>query len=222
MLPVSPNSKLRAEAFLDLIKATKCIPPWMTGLFSRDGQNLKVAEKFIFPKDSRPPGWFGTWHSAALAVCQTNEWELTTGSLELMPKDISKMVADGISIGKPDPTGHWTDFPQFMGKDQGEGGITVPTQKIKDDLNAAKDAQQHYSGVIVKTGSARGAIVVVNRFKTDQGDLPMNANEITGILFHEMLHAGQISQGLPNSHKDPRFEKVIKAIDDQFKGCPTP
>jgi hypothetical protein len=222
MLPVSPKSQLRAKQFLDLINTTKCIAPWVRALFSIDGENLKIGTKYTYPNTSKPPGWFGTWHNAALAVVQSNDWELTTGSLEVLPKDLSRLVADGVSIGKPDPSGQWTNFPLIVGHGRGDEGITVPTQAIKDDLNAQKDAEQHYGSVIVPPGSARGAIVVANRFKTDKGDLPMNADDIVGTLFHEMYHAGQISQDLPNADADPRFNKITKAIETQFNSCLAP
>jgi len=222
MLPVNPKSKLSAAQFLDLIKGTNCLPNWMRALFSVGAQNLKIAAKFTYPNTSKPPAWFGTWYTAALTVTQGNDWELTTGSLEILPKGLSKMIADGVSIGKPDPSGQWTNFPQIMGHDAGEGGITVPTQAIKDDLNAQKDAKLHYSSVIVPPGSARGTIVVVNRFKTDKGELPLNADEIVGTLFHEIYHAGQISQDKPSADADPRFNKITSAIGAQFKGCVAP
>jgi hypothetical protein len=37
-----------------------------------------------------------------------------------------------------------------------------------------------------------------------------------------LFHAGQISAGLPNSHKDKRFETVIQVIAAQFDGCTAP
>jgi hypothetical protein len=47
----------------------------------------------------------------------------------------------------------------------------------------------------------------------------MNETDIAGTFFHEMFHAGQISQGLPNSHKDDRFQKIIEVIGAQFEHC---
>lgn len=219
MLPVNPKSKLSAAQFVDLIKGTHCLPDWMRRLFSVKAHHLQIADKYTYPKTSPPPGWFGTWYTAALTVTQGNDWELTTGLVESLPQDLSRMTADGVSIGKPDPNGQWTDFPQIMNHDNWEGGITVPTQALKNELNAQKDAKLHYSSVIVPQGSARGAIVVVNRIKDKKGEAPLNSDDIVGTLFHEIYHAGQASQDKPSADADDRFNAITKAINVQFTGC---
>jgi hypothetical protein len=225
MLPVNAKSKLTATNFVDHITNSSCITDWMKAIFSTKGNDLKIADKYSW-KGSKPPGWFDAWFKAASAVWQADEWELTTGVIKLMGKGVSIMEPDGLSIGKPDPTGGWVTFMQIQADDSNAGGLTVPTQSMKADLNADKDKDMHYAGVIVKpssTGKTRGGIIVVDRFKTEKGDvLPRNSNEITSTLFHELFHAGQISQGQPNAHKDKRFEKVSSVVDAHFAQCAHP
>ncbi|MBC8165907.1 MAG: hypothetical protein H7Y20_08550, partial [Bryobacteraceae bacterium] len=109
--------------------------------------------------------------------------------------------------------------------DTGAAGLTVPTQSMKNDLDADKDKELHYNGSVVsggKSGKERGAIIIVDRFEDGKGNfLPRNADEIAGTLFHELFHAGQISQGQPYSHSDKRFEQTIKIVEEEFKHCAT-
>jgi hypothetical protein len=222
MLPVNAQSKLNASNFVNNVNNSSCITDWMKGIFSTKGNDVKIADRYSW-KGSKPPAWFDSWFKAASAVWQADEWELTTGAIKLLGKGVSIMEPDGLSIGKTGPDGTWVNFPQVEGNDSNAGGMTVPTGAMKADLNAYKDKDLHYAGVVVrpsKTGKTRGAIIVVDRFKTEKGDvLPRNANEITATLFHELFHAGQISQGQPNAHKDKRFEKVSNVIDAHFTKC---
>ena len=56
--------------------------------------------------------------------------------------------------------------------------------------------------------------------KDEKGQfLPMNADEIAGTLFHELFHAGRISRGEPNAHKDKRFQGAIVPVDQAFQQC---
>jgi hypothetical protein len=133
------------------------------------------------------------------------------------------MDADGIEFGRFGPDGGWVKFYTFDANDTGAAGLTVPTKSMKDGLNASKDKETHYDGSFMKpvaTGNGRGAIVVVDRMTTDKGQfVPMTADDISGTLFHELFHAGRISRGEPNSHKDKRFQSVITLVDDAFKHC---
>ena len=133
------------------------------------------------------------------------------------------MEADGIEIGKFGPDGEWVKFYTFDANDTGTAGLTVPTRSQKADLNASNDKDTHYDGATVKPadkGNGRGAIVVVDRMKTEKGQfVPMNTDDISGTLFHELFHAGRISRGEPNSHKDKRFQSVVTLVDDAFKHC---
>ncbi|MEO6801708.1 MAG: hypothetical protein ABI197_00535 [Granulicella sp.] len=223
MIPVNPKSKLTAKAWVDTVNAATCAPSWMKKIFTFRGTDFRIAPsyKFITGKGiSKPPAWFGVWHTAASSVYMGSNWELTTGTLEMKPKDLSLMVPDGISIGKLDPDKNWTDFPQMQGHDKGEGGITVPTQDIKDNLNTQKDGKLHYSGVIVKPGSKQGEIVVVTQIKSVDGQLlSFGPNDVIETLFHELFHAGQIDQNKPNADSDTRFSAVTDGIKSFF-ACP--
>jgi hypothetical protein len=223
MLPVNAKSMLSAKDFVDAVSKTTCLAGWMKAIFSVKGQDLVIAKTYKFPKSPKPPDWFGIWFAAALGAWEADEWELTTGSLEMKGKGLSIMFPDGISIGKSAPDGSWVDVPQFATNDTGVGGVTVPTQSIRNDLNASSDADLHYNGAIVKTaarGKTRGAIVIASRLKAEDGTVfPMNANEITGTLFHELFHAGRISRGGPHSHGDKRFDSVITMVVAPFTHC---
>src|ERR1700719_1667268 len=152
MLPVNPNSRISAQGFVDNVTKTTCLPDWMKTVFVANGHDLQIAAKFkgsyTFLKGTKP-AWFDPWLIAATSAWQQDEWQLTTGTLEMKPKDLSIMVPDGVSIGKFDPDHNWTNFPVLGTDDTGAGGITVPTQDTKDGLNALSDADLHYSGVIV-------------------------------------------------------------------------
>jgi hypothetical protein len=223
MLPVNPQSKLNAKAWVSALNAATCPPDWMKKLFTFNGNDFRIAAKYSFSKDPKvpkPPAWFAEWHAAASSVYMGSNWELTTGTLEMKPKDLSLMIPDGISIGKLDPSKNWVDFPQMQGHDKGEGGITVPTQDIKDSLNTQKDSKLHYSGVIVKPGAKQGEIVVVTQIKSVEGQLlPFGPNDIIETLFHELFHAGQIDQNKPNADSDTRFSAVTDGIKSFF-ACP--
>ncbi len=222
MLPVNSKSRLSAQDFLNKVKSSSCLQDWMKTIFSVNGNDFKIAETYKW-KGTKPPAWFDIWFQAATNVWHADEWELTTGTLKMMGKGVSMMDADGVSIGKPDPDGDWVNFATFDGNDTGTGGLTVPTETMKNDLNASKDKELHYQGPIVRplrTGKGRGAIVVVDRLQDEKGQfLPMNANEIAGTLFHELFHAGRISRGEPNAHKDKRFQGAISQVDTAFQHC---
>ena len=62
--------------------------------------------------------------------------ELTTGVIQHLGNNRYLIEADGVSIGKKDPDGHWVPFP--LGSVDA-GGLTVPTEAMKRDLNGLKD-----------------------------------------------------------------------------------
>jgi hypothetical protein len=216
MLPVNPRSALSASAWVDTVNAAKCMPKWMKNIFSAKGHDLRIAPSYSGPKASIP-AWFATWHNAASSVYMGSFWDLTTGTLERKSNDVSIMVPDGVSIGKVGPDNTWVDYPQVTTQDKWEGGITVPTQEIKNTINQAKDKKLHYSGVIVKPGSKQGEIVVVTQIKDLNGQLlKLSDDEIIETLFHELFHAGQVDQQLPDADDDPRFNVITDAIKSFF------
>lgn len=196
----------------------------MKNVFSEKGGNLEIAKRYTFPK-GKAPKWFANWHMAALSASEANEWQLTTGVIKLLNGTASVMEPDGVSIVEvsANPNIGWSPSTEISTDDSNAGGLTVPTEAMQRDLGAMKDKEMHYKSAIVKPDSSvsnqRGVMVIVDRLEDQGQTLPRNAQEMTMTLFHELYHAGQVSQGRPYRHRDDRFEKLVGPIELFFQSC---
>jgi RHS repeat-associated protein len=207
-LTVSPQSKISAKQWLEMIQRSDKLTPWMKSVFKVEGDTIVlVPEKFKqVPKGENVPEWF---LQAATAI-RLKEWHLTTGLTVLKEEKKGTQSVGQRLVADVEPG----DDPVATGLMKPEGlvlGETIPSESMKamSDTTpvARKMLDTNAQGGTVKGARrgrgtntpAEGLIVVSNRGREtkDAGNVVARSEEaMLETLFHELAaHASPLSQG---------------------------
>jgi hypothetical protein len=215
-ITIHPASQVSADEWVKKINASDDVPDHFKKQIKAKGDLILVTnpKKFMIPTNVIPRDWVSDW----LAAFNVEEWEMTTGSLDM---SVKKGDAGGPfikTVHNPDlSSGETVDgFTQFTMTNNSrstagvmvEMGITLP------------------DGVALKSG--RKLIVISNRIAlTLEGAktkiFTFNDAELLGTWFHEIAcHAGRNSIKKVDTHGDKEVEASARDIDDMFPKSVTP
>ena len=209
-ITVNLNSQINAEDWVKKIKGSDDVPDYFKNQIKSKGDLIFVTDpkKFIVPKDVIPKDWISDWLSAFMF----EEWELTTGSLNMA-------VKKGDSAGPFITIVHRPD----LGSGETIDGFTQHTMTESSRSTAAVMVEMGITlpdGVTLKSG--RKLVVIANRIALTLGDnKPKMFNfkdaELLATWFHEIAcHAGRNSIKKPDTHGDKEVESCARDIDDMF------
>jgi hypothetical protein len=211
-LTISPNSKISAKQWVEMIQRDTHLTPWMKSVFKAEGNSIVlVTEKLRqVPQNEMVPEWF----RPALFAIQVNEWHLTTGMTILKKTKETSSAGDKL-IADAEPG----DEPGGVGLTEGKGlilGETIASESMKvmdkttnfarkmSDASAGGGPRSALRRPAGNNKPAEGLIVISNRGRAtkDSGDI-VNRTEASMLetLFHELAaHAGPDSQGKNSEH----------------------
>jgi hypothetical protein len=206
-ITVRKGSKLSAADFVSVLKKNQKVPDWLKKGLSAKGDAI------VLTGDLRPPSdkiWlFDESFAKAFAA---GSWEITTGkaTIEVTDKGWRQLVVPdlgGERIGTwmktgPDEVEFSTDR-LFSQEAEAIYGWTVPRTAI------SSDKAKHDLIVVVTEIEVTNAAGKTKTFKP-------GPDQIAEAFIHEIgIHAGRITQGLPDVHD---ASAVIREVSEQIGG----
>lgn len=208
-LAVHQKSKISAAEWVKKINKSDDVPDYFKQqIKSKDNLiYLTNPTKFKVPTNVIEKDWLSDW----LAAFTVNEWEMTTGSLD-------------ISIKKDDSGGPLITLVHNPDLSTGEPieGFTQYTMTVKSRGAQSLSFERGNTlptGVTLKSG--RKLIAVANRTVVSFGDkvktFIFEESELLEVWFHEIAcHAGRNTAGKPDVHGDKEVDSYEKDIKEMF------
>lgn len=214
---VHPASGLTADAIIKMIRRNKNFPAFLKwGLRSRGELIVWVGRE---PK--KPPGTFSEFLQPFFVAVSSSEWEITTGD--------SRIVVTELDGRRP----RWSQVvTPHLGKKELLGS-TLKTGPGQEDFIPAdplhSDKEQVIFGWTVPASvteqlkTQRGLIVIVTKITaTNSGGrsrvFTPDEDSILESVMHEIaVHAGRISQGLPDEHGNATVNYIAEEIGKFFR-----
>jgi hypothetical protein len=207
---VNPASQISADDWVKKINASDDVPDHFKKQIKSKGDLISLTnpKKFMVPNNVIPRDWISDW----VAAFSVEEWEMTTGSLDMS-------VKPGDAAGPFIKTVHNPDLSNGETVD----GFTQYTMTNKSRSTAAAMIEM---GITLPTGvslkSGRKLIVIANRFALSLGNNKVKIfnfedSELLGTWFHEIAcHAGRNSESKVDTHGDKEVESSAADIDGMF------
>ena len=209
---VHAQSQIDASGWVKKIKDSGEVPDYFKTQIVSAGDVIQVMnpKKFKYPKDVIPKIWLSDWLSAFIA----NDWELTTGCLDIV---VTKSGKPAITVvHNPD-----------LGSGESINGFTKHTMTATGDSPSAISIEKGNTlPTGVKLTSGRKLIAVANRISLNLGGkvemLTFEDFELLEVWFHELAaHAGRFSTNLSNAHGDITVDSHARDIKDMFPKATT-
>lgn len=239
-LSISPESKISAQQWMDMINKSDKLTPWMKSVFKVEGNSIVLVPSQLnkIPAGEVVPEWF---KSVVFAI-SIKEWHLTTGTT-ILKEQKGKVTASERLVADLEPG----DEPVATGKTEGKGlmlGETIPSESMKvmeksvyttrrmKDAKAGGDTTKGERRPPGKNTPAEGLLVISNRGRAtkDSGKIVQRTEaSILESLFHEIgVHAGPGSQGKDSEHSASDWHVAPISVADEtakkiweFFGKPT-
>ncbi|MCP4265761.1 MAG: insecticidal toxin complex protein [Candidatus Brocadiaceae bacterium] len=209
-LTISPNTKISAEKWVEMINNSAKLTPYMKSLFKADGDKIVIvsANRDKVPAGENVPQWFVN----AINAIQRGEWHLTTGTSIVNPPPGYISMSERL-IPDIDPTDHPV-ATGFSSKEEAIVGETIPSESMavmNKSTPFARKMSNEVDGGNRRPYSkskpnipAEGLIVVANRFRdTKKAGIPALRHEdaILETFFHELgAHAALESKNIDSQH----------------------
>ncbi|HTJ30849.1 MAG TPA: hypothetical protein VL346_10125 [Acidobacteriaceae bacterium] len=215
---VHEKSSISAADWVTKIKACDDVPEYFQKqILSSDKDRLIYvtdAKHFKFPTDVIAKDWLNDWLSAFIK----DEWELTTGILEVAvdkpkdPKSKDPKLAAATIVGsvKPDLSDGETIEGFTAWAALGERGTSTADFRVEFGSTVP-------DGIALASG--RKTIVVTTQAKMILGGRPgktftVTDNELVNTWFHEIAcHAGRVTAGKDSAHGNAEVESTSSDID---------
>ena len=208
-ITVHQESKISAQDWVKKINGSDDVYDFFKEQIKSKGNLIYVTnpKKFKVPTNVIPKDWLADW----LSAFTVQEWEMTTGCLD-------------ISVAKADSTGPLITIVHNPDLSSGETieGFTKYTMTVKSRDTKSVSFERGNTlptGVALKT--RRKLIVVANRIALTLGDKIKRFNfedsELLEVWFHEIAcHAGRNTNGKPDTHGDKEVESFASDIEAMF------
>jgi hypothetical protein len=210
-ISVRKGSKLSAAEFLDALKRNKNVPRWLTKALASKGESLVLSGRIKAPDDR-------IWQfvDPLAEAFKAGDWEITTarstikvtkgsGKERKWRQVVTPDLPKGEQIGSWNKTGpdETTFSPSILHSESAEViyGWTSPNEASNKDKRK------------------RNLIVIVTEIEVTAPNgktkvFTPDADNVAEAILHEIgIHAGRISQGLPDTHDET--SAVIREIVDQ-------
>jgi hypothetical protein len=205
-ITVHPKSQISAQEWIKKINASDNVPDYFKKQISSTGNVIIVTNmtKFRIPNNVISKDWLEDWLSAFL----NEEWEMTTGALE-------------ITVKKGDSAGPFITIIHNPDLSDGESitGFTKHTMTAKGRSTKALQVER---GNTLPTGvtlnSNRKLIAVVNRANLSlEGKIKtfkFEDSELLEVWVHEIaVHAGRNSTQKSDAHGDKTVDGIVNLMD---------
>ncbi len=203
-ISVPKSSKISAADWVSKIKACDDVPDYFKEqIKTKDGIIFVTNPKrFAYPKNVIAKDWLDDW----LSAFTVEEWEMTTGSLEI-----------SVKRGDPKPQGELN--PDLSSGDKIDGltkwaGLTMGAH----DKFAVEYGNTFTGGVTLGSGRSK-LIVITNRVTLKLGDkipkhFTVTDSELVNTWFHEIAcHAGPDTAGTDSVHGNAKVDACAADIN---------
>jgi hypothetical protein len=213
-ITVHQKSQISAQAWVKKINDSDDVPDYFKEQIKSRGNviHLTNPKKFKVPTNVIPKDWLPDW----LPAFSVEEWEMTTGCLEISVKKDDSAGPLITVVHNPDlSSGETIDgFTQYT--------MTVSSRGSKSV--AIERGNTLPTGVTLKTG--RKLIAVANRIALSLGEkitmFKFEDFELLEVWFHEIAcHAGRNTNGMPDLHGDKDVESCASDIEGMFPKATT-
>lgn len=208
-ITVHPKSQISAQEWIKKINASDNVPDYFKKQISSTGNVIIVTNmtRFKVPNNVISKDWLEDWLSAFL----NDEWEMTTGALE-------------ITVKKGDSSGPFITIIHNPDLSGGESidGFTKHTMTAKGRSTKALQVER---GNTLPTGatlnSKRKLIAVVSRIDLSlegkSKTFKFEDSELLEVWFHEIaVHAGRNSTQKSDAHGDKTVDALAQDIKEMF------
>jgi hypothetical protein len=213
-ITIHQASQITAQDWVKKIHDSDDVPDYFKEQIKSKGNVIYVTnpKKFKVPTNVIEKDWLEDWLSAFSA----EEWEMTTGSLD-------------ISVKKGDSAGPLIRIIHNPDISSGEtiDGFTKYTMTVTSRDTKSIEFERGNTlptGIALKSG--RKAIAVANRIALSLGDktktFKFEDSELLEVWFHEIAcHAGRNTDGKPDVHGDKQVDSYAKDIEAMFPKATT-
>jgi RHS repeat-associated protein len=204
-LTVSPESRISAQKWVQMIQSNSKLEPWMKAMFAAKGNSIVLTtDKPKLPSGTtwaQVPEWFKN----TLTAINSQQWHLTTGAAIVSDRHDST----GYKLIPESESGDTPAGLSKVGASSIVTGETVASESLqpRDSMMSRRMLDSNANGPSVpgnrreQSGKkpAEGLVIVADRFRDtkDQGmDVLRDEDSLVETFFHELgAHAGLISQG---------------------------
>ena len=209
-LTISPESKISAQQWVDMIQKNEKLAPWMKSMFAAKGNRIVLTtDKPRLPqgvKWDQVPEWF----KSALLAINSEHWHLTTGASIVSDKSEwinNKLLPDNEVGDSPSGASKVGRTDTIVGETIASESLT-PRQSMLSrrmlDTNAGGATNPLARRPATDRKPAEGLIVIANRFRDtkDAGrEVNRSDNQMVETFFHELAaHASLDSKGESSEH----------------------
>lgn len=204
-LTVSPNSRISAQQWVEMIQKNGSLEPWMKAMFAAKGNKIVLTTNT--PKLPKGTTWdqVPEWFKKTLLAINSEHWHLTTGtSIVSDKKEIinNKLLPD--TEAGDSPAGY-----SKVDKDAVVTGETIASESLQPresmasrrmiDSNANGPAVAGNRREAVNKKPAEGLVVIADRFRDTAApgiEVLRDEDSMVETFFHELsAHAALISEG---------------------------
>jgi len=213
-ITVHQKSQISAQEWVKKINDSDDVPDYFKEQIKSKGNVIYVTnpKQFKVPTNVISKDWLDDW----LSAFTVEEWEMTTGCLN-------------ISVKKGDSSGPLITIAHNPDLSSGEtiDGFTKYTMTVTSRGTKSIEFERGNTlptGVALKTG--RKLIAVANRVTLSLGDktktFKFEDSELLEVWFHEIAcHAGRNTNGKPDVHGDKNVDSYEKDIEAMFPKAAT-
>jgi hypothetical protein len=213
-ITIHQASKIGAQDWVKKINDSDDVPDYFKKQIKSKGNVIYVTnpKKFKVPTNVIEKDWLEDW----LSAFTVEEWEMTTGCLD-------------ISVKKGDSAGPLITIVHNPDLSNGETieGFTKYTMTVTSRGTKSIEFERGNTlptGIALKSG--RKVIAVANRIALNLGDksrtVKFQDSELLEVWFHEIAcHAGRNTIGKPDVHGDKQVDSYEKDIEAMFPKATT-
>jgi hypothetical protein len=212
-IAITPGSKFDAKAFVNVLKSNRNVPDWLKKAVSGKDGAITLTGKL-----EPPSGRIWEFDEPFRKAFASGSWEITTAKSTI---EVTKGKDGALSwqqrvapdLARGERLGHWMK----IGRDE----VEFSDDPLRSDLT-----EVIYGWTVPDTATPldkkkRNLIVIVREIEVTAPDgrkrtFKPDAENVAEAILHEIsVHAGRISQGLPDAHDG---SAVVKDVTDQVGG----
>jgi hypothetical protein len=210
-IEVHDKSKITAEEWLKKIKDCDDVPDYFKAQIDAKDPLIYVPhahDGFLVPNNVIPKDWLSDWLSAFLG----EEWEMTTGNLDITVKKGGRTGPEIAGVLNPD----LSDGASISGYTKHVG--------LTEKGTSTKDFKVEYGDTIsngVTLPSGRKKLIVVADRVTLHLDkittIDVTDSELVNTWFHEIAcHAGRVTRGEESVHGNADVNRCVLDINEMI------